>query len=68
MRMPLQRGDGPIGIIMAPSRELARQTAELAQHFAAHLKAQGYPELRTMLAIGEWIGTGGRLRNGARYL
>ena len=52
MRMPLTRGEGPIGIIMAPSRELARQTAELAQHFATALRNGGFPELRVMLAIG----------------
>ena len=52
MRMPLGKGEGPIGVIMAPSRELARQTFELACHFAAKLKEGGFPELRGMLAIG----------------
>lgn len=52
MRMPLQKGEGPIGVIMAPSRELARQTFELATLFANALKAGGFPELRGMLAIG----------------
>ena len=52
LRQPLQKGEGPVGVIMAPSRELARQTFELAQLFADSLKAGGYPELRGMLAIG----------------
>jgi ATP-dependent RNA helicase DDX41 len=51
-RLPLGRGEGPVGIILAPSRELARQHAETLQHFASALRARGYPELRTMLAIG----------------
>ena len=46
LRMPLQRGEGPIGIIMAPSRELARQTFDLAKLFADALHAAGGPELR----------------------
>jgi ATP-dependent RNA helicase DDX41 len=52
LRMPLMRGEGPVGIIMAPSRELARQTYDILQHFAAALREDGYPELRAMLAIG----------------
>lgn len=52
LRMPLARGEGPIGIILAPSRELARQTYDLALYFAAAIKADGGPELRAMLAIG----------------
>jgi ATP-dependent RNA helicase DDX41 len=52
LRMPLQRGEGPVGIIMAPSRELARQTYDLCMHYASFLHKAGYPELRCMLAIG----------------
>ena len=44
--MPLQRGEGPIGIILAPSRELARQTYDLAVYFAEAIKADGGPTLR----------------------
>lgn len=50
--MPLVRGEGPIGIILAPSRELARQTYDLALYFAEAIKADGGPSLRAMLAIG----------------
>lgn len=52
MRMPLARGEGPIGIVMAPARELARQHYEGFLHFAAHLQKAGYPQLRVMLAVG----------------
>jgi ATP-dependent RNA helicase DDX41 len=52
-RMPLARGEGPVGIVLAPSRELARQHAETIEHFAGFLTRSGrFPELRTMLAIG----------------
>ena len=52
MRCPLAKGDGPVGVILAPSRELARQTFDLAMLLAGALRAGGYPELRGMLAIG----------------
>jgi ATP-dependent RNA helicase DDX41 len=52
MRMPLCRGEGPVGIIMAPSRELAKQHYDGCMHFASFLKKAGFPELRAMLAIG----------------
>jgi len=52
LRMPLTRGEGPVGIIVAPSRELAKQHFEGVVHFAEHLRRAGYPELRAMAAIG----------------
>jgi ATP-dependent RNA helicase DDX41 len=53
VRLPLIRGEGPIGIILAPSRELARQHADTLQHFATFLARSGrYPELRIMVSIG----------------
>jgi ATP-dependent RNA helicase DDX41 len=53
LRMPLAAGEGPIGIILAPSRELARQTFEVIQEYSAEVsKTTHYPELRTQLMIG----------------
>lgn len=52
LRMPLQSGEGPIGVIMCPSHELARQTYDNIEHFAEHLHRAGLPKLNTMLAIG----------------
>jgi ATP-dependent RNA helicase DDX41 len=53
VRLPLIRGEGPIGIILAPSRELARQHADTLQHFATYLSKSGqYPALRIMVSIG----------------
>ncbi|KAJ1660950.1 DEAD-box ATP-dependent RNA helicase 35, partial [Coemansia sp. RSA 25] len=51
-RMPLVPGEGPIGLIVCPSRELARQTYEGLLAIAAALTESGYPELRAILAIG----------------
>lgn len=52
LRMPLVANEGPIGIVVCPSRELARQTYDTVQHFANYLYDAGYPELRCMLCIG----------------
>ena len=46
-------GEGPFGIILCPSRELARQTFDVVNYFCQHLKKGGFPELRTVLCIGE---------------
>lgn len=52
VRMPLERGEGPVGLIMCPSRELARQTLEVVEGFTAAMKADGQTELRSLLCIG----------------
>jgi ATP-dependent RNA helicase DDX41 len=51
-RLPLQRNEGPVGFIMAPSRELAIQHADGLRHFAEHIKAAGGLELRVATCIG----------------
>lgn len=50
--MPLVPGEGPFGLIICPSRELARQTYEVIEQFLLPLKEAGYPELRPLLCIG----------------
>ena len=50
--MPLTRGEGPFGLIIAPSRELATQTWEIARGIADALRAAGEPELRSICCIG----------------
>ena len=52
MALPLVKGEGPIGLIVCPSRELARQTFEVVEHFTAALAKAGYPQLHTLFAIG----------------
>ena len=51
-RMPLQGMEGPCGLILCPSRELARQTHEVIEGFTVELSKQGMSEMRIMLCIG----------------
>ncbi|KAJ2082518.1 DEAD-box ATP-dependent RNA helicase 35 [Coemansia sp. RSA 988] len=51
-RMPLIQGEGPVGLVVCPSRELATQTYEGLVALAGVLKTGGFPELRSVLAIG----------------
>ncbi|KAH9324674.1 hypothetical protein KI387_004852, partial [Taxus chinensis] len=50
--MPIIAGEGPFGLVVCPSRELARQTFEVVEEFVGVLSERGYPELRPMLCIG----------------
>lgn len=52
VRMPLAQGEGPVGLVVCPSRELARQTFEVMEGFTAALAADGGPQLRCLLCIG----------------
>ena len=40
------------GLIICPSRELAKQTNDIIQHYSNWLQKTGAPQLRTCLAIG----------------
>lgn len=50
--MPILPGEGPIGLVVCPSRELARQTYEVVEQFLIPLREAGHPELRPLLCIG----------------
>ncbi|EIE26736.1 P-loop containing nucleoside triphosphate hydrolase protein [Coccomyxa subellipsoidea C-169] len=52
VRMPLEGGEGPVGMIVCPSRELARQTHEVIQGYITAMKEDGLPELRSLLVMG----------------
>ncbi|KAF7729748.1 DEAD (Asp-Glu-Ala-Asp) box polypeptide 41 [Apophysomyces ossiformis] len=52
VKLPLVRGEGPIGMILCPSRELARQTHEGICQMADMLAKGGFPQLRSLLCIG----------------
>ncbi|KAI8991013.1 P-loop containing nucleoside triphosphate hydrolase protein [Mycotypha africana] len=53
VRLPLVQGEGPIGMILCPSRELARQTYDGLNAMSEALSKSGkYPELRSLLCIG----------------
>lgn len=51
-RLPLQPGEGPIGFVLCPSRELARQTYEQALAFSEAMREDGYGDLRCILCMG----------------
>ncbi|KAG6816943.1 hypothetical protein H0H87_001458 [Tephrocybe sp. NHM501043] len=52
-KMPFIRGEGPVGIILCPSRELANQTYENVVTWCSALaKESKYPQLNTLLCIG----------------
>ncbi|KAI3512697.1 hypothetical protein L1887_20015 [Cichorium endivia] len=50
--MPIAPGEGPFGLIICPSRELARQTFEVVEEFLLPLREYGFPEIRPLLCIG----------------
>lgn len=45
-KMPLEGGEGPCGIILCPSRELAGQTFEVLDYFCEALGQSGFPRPR----------------------
>ncbi|KAF9374833.1 DEAD-box ATP-dependent RNA helicase 35 [Podila verticillata] len=51
-KMPLAKGEGPIGMIVCPSRELARQTYEGFVAIADMLHKGGYTQLKVLLCMG----------------
>ena len=52
LNMPLEGKEGPIGLVLCPSRELARQTFEVVEFYCHALRDSGYPEIRAALCIG----------------
>lgn len=50
--LPFIRNEGPYGLIICPSRELAKQTYEIIQYYCKILHEGGLPEIRACLAIG----------------
>ena len=56
MNMPLEGGEGPLGVVLCPSRELARQTYENLEYLTSSLGVTGvgkkYPSIRSQLIIG----------------
>jgi ATP-dependent RNA helicase DDX41 len=52
-KLPFVRGEGPVGIILCPSRELANQTYENVVTWCAALAKDGkYPPLNSLLCMG----------------
>jgi ATP-dependent RNA helicase DDX41 len=51
-RLPFVPNEGPYGLILCPSRELAKQTFDIIKYHSGHLQQAGFPEIRAALAIG----------------
>jgi ATP-dependent RNA helicase DDX41 len=52
-KLPFVRGEGPVGVILCPSRELANQTYENVLAWTDALaQEKKYPRLNTLLCIG----------------
>ena len=52
LKAMLGAGEGPLGLVMCPSRELARQTYEVICLYTDALKSASFPEIRTLLCMG----------------
>ncbi|KAL1137704.1 hypothetical protein AAG570_009400, partial [Ranatra chinensis] len=51
-KMPFIKNEGPYGLIICPSRELAKQTYDIIQHYTGAMQKHGSPQIRPVLAIG----------------
>uniref|UniRef100_A0A8B9SJR2 Probable ATP-dependent RNA helicase DDX41 n=1 Tax=Anas platyrhynchos TaxID=8839 RepID=A0A8B9SJR2_ANAPL len=51
-RLPFSKREGPYGLIICPSRELARQTHGIIEYYCRLLQEDGLPPLRCALCIG----------------
>lgn len=51
-KLPFIKNEGPYGLIICPSRELAKQTNDIIKHYNDWLYKTGSPQIRTCLAIG----------------
>ena len=52
LKTPLNPGEGPVGLILCPSRELATQTHEVIKGLVQQLRSDDLPEVNAMLCIG----------------
>ncbi|RQX73511.1 DEAD (Asp-Glu-Ala-Asp) box polypeptide 41 family protein [Toxoplasma gondii CAST] len=52
VRSPYLPGEGPFGLVVCPSRELASQTNDVCSFFCKKLEDGGYPALRCVCIIG----------------
>ena len=51
-KLPFTRQEGPYGLIICPSRELARQTSLIIKHFVEYAVKDNFPNLRVCLCVG----------------
>ncbi|XP_053208812.1 ATP-dependent RNA helicase abstrakt-like [Panonychus citri] len=50
--MPFVKGEGPYGLIVCPSRELAKQTFDIIKYYCEAAESDGLPRLKPCLCIG----------------
>ncbi|VDP33388.1 unnamed protein product [Soboliphyme baturini] len=50
--LPFINNEGPYGLIIVPSRELAKQICDIIDHFTSALRRSALPSLRHCLCIG----------------
>ncbi|KAJ1340057.1 hypothetical protein BSLG_005381 [Batrachochytrium salamandrivorans] len=69
-RLAWVQGEGPVGLILCPSRELARQTYDFARGLCGALADGGHPALRVLLCMGgiSMAEQGAVLRSGAHIV
>ncbi|KAI2657041.1 putative ATP-dependent RNA helicase DDX41 [Labeo rohita] len=60
-RLPFCKREGPYGLIICPSRELARQTHGIIEYYCKLLEDEGAPQLRCALGVHMMVATPGRL-------
>lgn len=51
-RLPFRREEGPYGLIVVPSRELAKQHHDIIKYYCEALERDGFPRLNSCLCIG----------------
>ncbi|KAG9030092.1 DEAD-box ATP-dependent RNA helicase 35 [Tulasnella sp. JGI-2019a] len=51
-KLPLISREGPVGVILCPSRELASQTYDNIIEWTAAMQEDGYPAINTLLCMG----------------
>ncbi|SBS86086.1 RNA helicase 1, putative [Plasmodium malariae] len=52
LRCKIEEGEGPLGLIVCPSRELATQTHNVIQYYCNFLYKDNYPILKCLCMIG----------------
>ncbi|CAD2088933.1 RNA helicase, putative [Plasmodium vinckei lentum] len=52
LRCPIEEGEGPLGLIICPSRELASQTHNIINYFCEYLHKDNFPMLKSLCVIG----------------
>ena len=50
--LPFRKGEGPYGLLIAPSRELAKQTLDVIQDFCKAAEGDGLPRIKCLACIG----------------